>query len=171
MSSRRCCDPPALACHVRLAPTCARSRAHSPCAPRFHRIRSNRRPYRDFPARNLPPCGTHPFAGVEVFPRGGRHSGRVAKGIRITSELFTYSNAGCCSVIRVCYDSPINMIAPITSDPAALLSFRHQSGGCGFLFHVSRPLLKRFYLDAAERLMRRITRCRPNRLRSRPSNP
>jgi hypothetical protein len=64
------------------------------------------------------------------------------KGIGITFQTFTYSNVDCRLVIRIRYDS--------------------------FLFHVSRPILKRFRPGAAERLMGWITRCRPNRLRSRP---
>ena len=100
-------------------------------------------------------------------------AGNGRKGIGITFQTFTYSN--CRLVIRIRYDSQIrifqahrDVIARAPCNPAAI---DINQVAAVFLFHVSRPILKRFRPGAAERLMGWITRCRPNRLRSRPRSP
>ena len=177
MSSRRCCGPPALACHVRLAPTCARSRAHTPCAPRFRRIRNSR------PSQPSPTAGQDSSPEIPACEPDLARRETVAKGTGITFGFLYIRMLIAVRFIRICYDSHIRIYSPRI---AICASPRNSHAGAiqcastparqrNFLFRNKRLLrlskLKSIHSHAAERLMRWITRCRPNRLRSRPSNP
>jgi hypothetical protein len=93
---------------------------------------------------------------------GGKRVRKVLDNIR----TFTYSN----SISSRIY-APAMAAAPFLRGPqynrARHLKCRRDLV-VSTSFHVPRPILKGFYCRAAGRLMPWITRCRPNRLRSRP---